>query len=132
MRLEGFPLLHLDFYKDDPAGLSWPNWIEANAIERTAPERGIRFQRITAALDAVLANAGMSMCGLALIADLVEDGRLALPYPVSTGAWSGFAFNSRFRSDWKSRGHVNKFRTWLLDESRKTRDWLQQRSTPAD
>src|SRR5688572_16558303 len=23
-RLEGFPLLHLDFYKDDPAGLSWP------------------------------------------------------------------------------------------------------------
>ena len=132
VRLEGFPLLHLDFYKDDPAGLSWPNWIEANAIERTAPERGIRFQRITAALDAVLANAGMSMCGLALIADLVEDGRLALPYPVSTGAWSSLAFNARFRSDWKSRGHVNKFRTWLLDESRKTRDWLQQQSPRAD
>ena len=126
VRLEGFPLLHLDFYKDDPAGLSWPDWIQANAIERTAPGRGIRFQRITAAVDAVLANAGMSMCGLALIADLVEDGRLALPYPVSTGRWSAFSFNARFRSDLKARAHVAKFRTWLLEESRATGDWLEQ------
>jgi LysR family glycine cleavage system transcriptional activator len=128
VRLEGFPLLHLDFYKDDPAGLSWPNWIQANAIERTAPGRGMRFQRITAALDAVLANAGMSMCGLALTADLVEDGRLALPYPVSTGTWSAFSFNACFRSDWKARAHVNKFRTWLLEEAGATAQWLEQQS----
>ncbi len=47
-RLEGFPLLHLDFYKDDPAGISWPRWFAQNDIGRTAPERGMRFQRIAA------------------------------------------------------------------------------------
>jgi LysR family transcriptional regulator, glycine cleavage system transcriptional activator len=35
-RLEGFPLLHLDFYKEDPAALSWPSWIKANKLRRTA------------------------------------------------------------------------------------------------
>ena len=95
-RLEGFPLLHLDFYKDDPARLSWPDWIAANDIARTAPERGIRFQRITAAVDAVLANAGITLCGLALLSDAVEDGSIALPYPISTGIWSTHAFLARF------------------------------------
>jgi LysR family transcriptional regulator, glycine cleavage system transcriptional activator len=125
-RLEGFPLLHIDFYKDDPAGLSWPDWIAANAVERTAPNRGMRFQRITTALDAVLANAGIGMCGLALVAELVDDGRLALPYPASAGRWSEFGFTARFRSDWAGKAHLSKFRSWLLEESRNTREWLSE------
>ena len=123
-RLEGFPLLHLDFYKDDPGGLSWPSWIAGQGIRRTSPDRGIRFQRITAALDAVLANAGVTMCGLALIGDMVEDGRVSLPYPVTTGMWSRFGFTARFRTDWGSRVHVSRFRSWLLEESRLTSEWL--------
>ncbi|TAL29696.1 MAG: LysR family transcriptional regulator [Phenylobacterium sp.] len=119
-RLEGFPLVHLDFCKDDPAGLSWPDWVAANGAARTAPERGMRFRRISAALDAVAADAGVTLCGLALIGDLLEAGQVGLPYPVSTGRWSRHGFRARFRADMEGRRHVQRFREWLLAESAAT------------
>jgi len=119
-RLEGFPLVHLDFYKDDPAGLSWPEWVAANGVARTAPERGMRFRRITAALDAVAADAGVTLCGLALIGELLESGQVGLPYPVGTGRWSQHGFRARFRADIAGRRHVQRFRDWLLAESAAT------------
>jgi LysR family glycine cleavage system transcriptional activator len=119
-RLEGFPLLHLDFYKDDPAGLSWSDWVEANGASRTAPERGMRFQRIGAALDAVAAHAGVSLCGLALITDLLAAGQIALPFPIDTGRWSQHGFVARYRKDIAGRRHIERFRDWLAEEARAT------------
>jgi LysR family glycine cleavage system transcriptional activator len=124
-RLEGFPLVHLDFYKDDPAGLSWPEWVLANGVKRTAPERGLRFRRMTAALDAVAADAGVTLCGLALIGDQLESGQVGLPFPVGTGRWSAHGFRARFRADLEGRRHVQRFRTWLLAESAATAAALQ-------
>lgn len=119
-RLEGFPLLHLDFYKDDPAGLSWPEWIARNQVARTAPDRGMRFQRITAALSAVRANAGLCLAGIALILDQVDNGEIELPYPLATGQPSAHAFAARFRPDTQTRRHIARFRAWLAEESRCT------------
>jgi len=123
-RLEGFPLLHLDFYKNDPSALRWPSWIATHKFKRTAPNRGIRFQRIAPGLEAVLSNAGLMICGLALIADLMEDGRLALPFPLSTGAMTQHAFQARFRGDIAISPQMKRFRSWLLEESASTRAWL--------
>jgi LysR family glycine cleavage system transcriptional activator len=125
-RLEGFPLLHLDLYKDDPAAPNWPAWIRAYKFRRTAPERGIRFQRITQVLDAVLANAGLTICGLALISNLVDDGRISLPFSISSGTWTSHAFQARFRADVLARPQIRRFRDWLLGESAKTAAWLEQ------
>ena len=119
-RLEGFPLLHLDFYRDDPAGVSWPEWIDAAGIARTAPERGMRFQRITDALAAVEADAGLTIAGLALILERVADGRIRLPYPVQRGIWTRHAFLARFRQDAASRPHITRFREWLAQEGSAT------------
>ncbi len=124
-QLEGFPLLHLDFYKDDPAGLSWPDWVASNDVDRSAPERGMRFRRITAALDAVAANAGVTLCGLALLDAHLAAGRIALPYPMVMGRWSEHGFRARFRADVEGRRHVQRFRDWLLQESRATAAWLR-------
>lgn len=125
-RLEGFPLVHLDFYKDDPAGLSWPEWVAAHGIQRSAPERGMRFRRITAALDAVAADAGVTLCGLALIGDQVESGAVGLPYPIGMGRWSAHGFHARYRADSEGRRHVQRFREWLMEESRATADWMSR------
>jgi LysR family transcriptional regulator, glycine cleavage system transcriptional activator len=38
-KLEGFPLLHLDFYKDDPQAIGWPQWIGAHGQRKNAFER---------------------------------------------------------------------------------------------
>jgi LysR family glycine cleavage system transcriptional activator len=118
--LEGFPLLHLDFYKDDPAGLSWPEWVEANGVARVAPERGMRFQRISAALDAVAAHAGVTLCGLALIVEKLDAGSIALPYPIENGRWSQHGFIARFRGGLEGRRHIERFRFWLKEEGQAT------------
>lgn len=124
MRLDDYPILHLDFYKDDPAGISWPAWIEGNGLVRAAPWRGIRFQRIKPVLDAVLADAGFTLCGLALLRDFIEDGGIMLAYPEKQGVWTRWAFTSCFRGDWEKRTPVRLFREWLLAESRATSAWL--------
>ncbi len=125
-RLEGFPLLHLDFYKDDVAIAAWPAWIEARGLRRTAPGRGIRFQRITAVLDAVLASAGITLCGVALLSDLIDRSELSLPFGTAAGNWSAHAFQCRFRPETLSRPQLRRFRDWLSAESAGTRQWLEQ------
>jgi LysR family transcriptional regulator, glycine cleavage system transcriptional activator len=125
-RLEGFPLLHLDFYKDDPKVPNWSAWIGQRRLKRSAPNRGIRFQRASRALEAVLANAGLTLCGLALIAASVEDESVSLPFPLSCGTWSSHAFQARLRPDALVRPQVRQFREWLVKESSLTEQWLVQ------
>ena len=125
-RLEGFPILHLDFYKDDPAGLSWPEWVAATGVSRASPERGMRFQRMGSALDAVAAHAGVTLCGLAMITERLDAGEVALPFPMSTGRWSEHGFVARFRADVAGQKHVDRFRAWLMEEARVTADRLVQ------
>jgi LysR family transcriptional regulator, glycine cleavage system transcriptional activator len=125
IRLEDFPLLHLDFYKDDPSEICWTDWVARNNLTRTAPARGIRFQRMRAALDAVLADAGFTLCGLGLIRDQIEDNRITLAYPKKPGVWTKWAFTARFRRDVRKRAPVKLFRDWLVQEAKTTADWLK-------
>jgi len=132
-RLEGFPLLHVDFYKDDLGAPNWPRWIGDKGLNRSAPERGMRFRRIRQALEAVHADAGLAICGLALVAEQVDIGRLTLPFPPAWGAWTSHAFRVRFRSDALARPHVKRFRAWLLAEAETTAAWLARfAGQPAD
>lgn len=125
VRLEGFPLLHLDFYKDDPrAVVGWPEWIAAHGHRKSPAQSGIRFKRIAAGLEAVLSDAGLMICGLATIADRLNDGELTLPFPGTTGTWTGHAFQARFRKDALLRPQVVRFREWLEGEARATAEQL--------
>ena len=124
-RLEGFPLLHVDFYRDDRKAPKWPEWLATQGLTRTAPERGIRFQRIAPATDAVIANAGFAMCGISLLREEIEAGRLSLPFPVQCGRRTTHAFQVRFRADTLQRPQLRRFRQWLLDEGSLTRRWLK-------
>lgn len=128
-RLEGFPLLHLDLYKDDQAAIGWMEWIAAAGLRRSAPDRGIRFSRMSHGLNAVLSNAGLMICGLALISNLVDEHRLALPYASATGAWTGHAYQVRFSVP-HARPQVDRFRRWLIEQCRQTQDWLEQQAAP--
>jgi LysR family transcriptional regulator, glycine cleavage system transcriptional activator len=129
-RLEGFPLLHLDFYREDPSAPNWPAWIKAQRLKRTEPNRGMRFQRIATALEAVLANAGLTICGLALLAERIEDGSVSLPFPTPTGRWTAHAFRARFRGEALLRPQVKRFREWLADQATVTREWLLRQVDP--
>jgi LysR family glycine cleavage system transcriptional activator len=131
-RLEGYPLLHLDFYRNDPKALNWPEWIAQQRLKRTAPERGIRFQRLVRAVDAVLADAGLTICGLALLREHIEGDSLTFPFPVGSGKWTSHGFQARFRPDALARPQVRRFRQWLAEESRVSAAWLAERVRAVD
>lgn len=123
-RLEGFPLLHVDLYKDDPEVDDWAAWASRRKLRRTAPERGMRFQRITPALEAVLADAGIALCGIALLTELLADGRLSLPFPASAGKPTAHAYQARFRRDVAGRPQIRRFREFIAAEGAATRAQL--------
>lgn len=130
-RLEGFPLLHLDFYKDDPAHRGWSHWIAANELRRTSPERGIRFRRIASVLEAVHADAGLTLCGLGLLSGQIDGKTIALPFGLAGGAWTAHAFEARFRAESLHRPPVRRFREWLVKEAQETRRWLERKTRRA-
>lgn len=130
-KLEGYPLLHLDFYRDDPEALDWPEWVARHGHRTSAPDRGIRFRRMVPGLDAVSSHAGPMICGLALIAEQVEAGDITLPFGVETGAWTSHVFQARFRKDALLRPQMLRFREWLEEEARRTAAKLAWITIPA-
>lgn len=125
-RLEGFPLLHLDCYRNDPDAIDWPRWIKKYGQRKTAPERGIRYAHVVQALESVYADAGLLICGLSLIEPQLHSGRLCLPFPVAQGAWTGHSYRAAFRGSVARRAQVARFRNWLLDMGAETARHLQQ------
>ena len=124
-RLEGFPLLHLDSYTVDANELGWEEWTRSFGRRSTAPERGIRYKRVQHALEAVFANAGLLVCGLALVRPQVQSQQLSLPFPIHEGAWTNRGYRVRFRPEALRRTSLERFREWLLTEARHTSDELR-------
>jgi len=124
--LEGLPLLHLDFYKNDPEAPDWPLWSHLHGQRRSARDRGIRFQRLGQALHAAASGAGFLITGLALTGDVTQRYGCVLPFPVNQGDWTRHAFQARFNPDALRRSQVRSFRAWLAAESRKTRNWIER------
>lgn len=124
-RLEGFPLLHLDCYIFDGGAIGWREWIAKYGYRLTAPDRGIRYKKLVQALEAVYANAGLLVCGLALVEPQIKDGRLSIPFAVDKGQWSANAYRVSFRPEALRRAATAKFRDWLLDEAGSARANLE-------
>ncbi len=124
-RLEGFPLLHLDSYTLDAGEIGWKEWTRKFGRRSTAPERGIRYKRVQHALEAVYANAGFVICGIALVMTQIQKKRLSLAFPIDEGEWSKSAYCVRFRPGALRRTAIERFREWLLTEAQRTVDELQ-------
>ncbi|MER8747679.1 LysR family transcriptional regulator [Mesorhizobium sp. M1050] len=125
-RLEGFPLLHLNCYRTDPVAIGWPEWISAHGYRKTAAERGIRYAHVLQALEAVFSDAGMLICGLALVQSQLESGIISLPFAISQGAWTEHAYYAAFRESAVRRTQVAAFRSWLLEKSSETTGHLEK------
>ena len=122
--LEGFPLLHLDCYTSDGGAIGWPEWIGKYGYRKTAPGLGIRYRRVMHALEAVYADSGFLVCGLALIKPKVDEGHVTIPFPVAKGAWSRNTYRISFRDGSRRREQTERFRTWLLSQAEGTKQDL--------
>ena len=124
--LEGFPLLHLDCYTADGGAIGWPDWFARYGYRKTEPGLGIRYRRLTHALEAVYADSGFIMCGLALIKPKIDEGLLEIPFPTEKGEWSKHAYRVSFREGRRHREQTERFRAWLFDQAAETRNELEK------
>jgi len=72
----------------------------------------------------VAADAGLALCGLALLAPMIDDGAITLPFPMTTGARTSHLLQARFGGEATARPQPRRFRQWLLGEAETTRAWL--------
>lgn len=128
-RLQGFPLLHLDFYRNDPNAVTWPIWVKCHGLRSEAPERGIRFQRIEPAIEAVVSNAGCVISGVAMLQERVEAGQLCLPLATRGGTWTEHAFCAQFKPSAASKPSIKQFRRWLLEKAEESQIWTRNISS---
>lgn len=124
--LEGFPLLHLDCYTFDAGAIGWQEWISKYGHRRTGAGRGISYHKVMHALEAVYANAGFMVCGLALVRNQIDDGTLSLAFPIEQGARSKNAYRASFRESAIRRANIEQFREWLLNEAAGTEEELRR------
>lgn len=132
--LEGFPLLHIDSYVLDAEEMGWPEWTRRFGHRRSSPERGIRYQRVVQALEAVYADAGFILCGASLVLPQLEKGMLSAPFPVDERVWTDHPYQVRFKADASPGGALHHFRNWLLSEAKNSQRDLENiavRKTPA-
>ncbi len=127
-RLEGFLLLHLECYSADPEALGWPAWIRQFGHRKTAPESGIRYAHVVQALSPLYSHAGFLLCGLALVNGLLLDKKIATPFPLAEGARTGFSYNISYRAEAIRRNRIPEFRNWLLAQSSKTEQMIEEMS----
>lgn len=94
--LRDYPLIHFDWFANDPTAPNWERWFEMAAAgdrrSRPGSPIALSFREELHAIDAVLAGQGVALCSDVIVADdlaggvLVKAHDLALPgygfYPV--------------------------------------------------
>ncbi|WP_250464603.1 LysR substrate-binding domain-containing protein [Microbulbifer litoralis] len=126
-RLEGFPLLHADYYARDALAFNWPRWVQRFGHRSANSDRGVRYARIGHAVEGVTSNAGILLCGLGLVLTAVESGELVLPFPLEEGAWTEYGYCLEPADSEPLRRPARLLREWLREEATVTRAALSAR-----
>lgn len=61
--------------------LSWPVWLEMAGVARLRPAGSVAFNQYEPAIRAAVDGQGVALATLALVADLLREGRLVAPLP---------------------------------------------------
>jgi LysR family transcriptional regulator, glycine cleavage system transcriptional activator len=94
--LMGYPLIHFDWFANDPRSPNWTRWFEMASVGDPGARHGcqiaLSFREELHAIEAVLAGQGVALCSDVIVADDLASGTLvkvldfALPgygfYPV--------------------------------------------------
>ena len=128
MQMEGMPLLHLQAHRDREDCPGWVDWFRTFGHRRQGPDRGVHYKNARLALEAVRQNVGFLVCGLSLVLDGLDDGGIVLPFPPQHHLVAPHPYRLRQRPDADKRPQVQRFVTWLRQQSQDTAQLLDRRT----
>ena len=125
LTMEGMPLLHLksQIEPDGPPG--WVKWFDTFGLRRQGQDRGVRYQNLHDALDAVRQDVGFLVCGLSLVLGDIAAGRIVMPFPPSQHLVAQNPYRFTVRSGAEGRPQFARFLEWMQLEAGKTEQELE-------
>lgn len=104
--------------------MAWETWFEHQHCPMPAARSALRFTNHDQVIQAAIAGQGVALARGGLAAELIADGRLAMPFGV--GAPSPFAYYVVTSQAARQRPEVKAFVAWILVEAEKARPLIER------
>lgn len=95
--------------------LSWPVWLEMAGVAHRRPAGSIAFNQYEQAIRAAIDGQGVALATLALVADLLRDGKLLAPLPQRFANPRAYYLLLAERA--AANPAVEPFRLWLAEQA---------------
>lgn len=112
--LSGYPLVHFDWFANDPMAPNWRRWFEMASVNDQSARKGcqiaLSFREELHAVEAVLAGQGIGLCSDVVVADDLASGALVKALDL---ALPGYGYYPVFASDHPRRVTIDVFVQWI-------------------
>lgn len=107
-----YPLLHFEWIYYGPEAPSWKNWLALTEVNTIDPNRGVKFNEETLAIQAAIAGQGVALCSSIHVTDDVALGFLVQPLEV---VLEGFNYSAVYLENHPKEQLILKFVAWLVE-----------------
>jgi DNA-binding transcriptional LysR family regulator len=107
-------MLKLPVVIDGPAMFDWNVWLKDVGLDGERIDARHIFNEASLCLDAVMSGQGVMLAWQTLAADAINEGRLAVPFPIR--ATTGFGHYFITARDQRESRKVKVFKAWLRRE----------------
>jgi LysR family transcriptional regulator, glycine cleavage system transcriptional activator len=112
--LRDYPLIHFDWFANDPTSPNWERWFEkastTDPAARHACNIALSFREELHAIEAVLAGQGVALCSDVIVADDLASGALVKLLDL---ALPGYGFYPVYAPDHTRRITIELFVQWI-------------------
>jgi LysR family glycine cleavage system transcriptional activator len=113
------PLLHDSASESAGGGLDWRSWLSHLGRDDLDSNNGQRYSEAGLAIEAAMIGLGVALGRASLVSDLVADGTLVCPLPLS--APTAFSYYLLVLPEAAAQPKIVRFREWLQAEAATTR-----------
>ncbi len=124
--LARYPLIHFDWFANDPMAPSWKRWFERASVDDPAArgrwQIALSFREELHAIEAVLAGQGIALCSDVVVANDLASGTLVKAHDL---ALAGYGYYPVYAPDHPRRATIDVFVQWISTsgvESRRARE----------
>ncbi len=113
--LGGYPLIHFDWFANDPPAPNWERWFEMASVSDAGARQGcqiaLSFREELHAIEAVLAGQGIALCSDAVVADDLAAGTLVKVIDLGL---PGYGYYPVYAPNHPRRGIIEVFVQWMI------------------
>ena len=127
----GYPLIHFDWFANDPTAPNWKRWFEIASVDDPRARQGcqiaLSFREELHAIEAVLAGQGIALCSDVVVADDLARGALVKALDL---ALPGYGYYPVYAPNHPRRSSIEVFLKWISTLAGRAKVARAGRATP--